>query len=60
MRSRTAVKGAAALAMAIAMAGCATGPARFPIEATRYHYDPVATRGTIVVEPVAGAGWLAA
>ena len=34
-----------------ALSACATGPARFPVTATRYHFDPVATRGTIAIVP---------
>ncbi|WP_217431004.1 hypothetical protein [Sphingomonas bacterium] len=44
------------LGMAAMLAGCATGPTLFPVEATRFHYDPVADRGTILVEPVDPAG----
>ena len=36
-------------AAGLAVAGCATGPSRFPVEATRYHYDPVLDRGTLVI-----------
>lgn len=36
------------------LAACATGPQRFPVEATRFHYDAVAERGTITVEPLPG------
>ncbi|WP_375287795.1 DUF4136 domain-containing protein [Sphingomonas sp.] len=45
----------AALAAVLATGGCATGPVVFPVQATRYHYDPVSTRGTIAVEPQPGA-----
>lgn len=44
------VTGAAAL-----VSGCATGPISFPVQATRFHYDAVAQRGTVQVEPLAGA-----
>ena len=43
-----------ALAASVAVTGCATAPASFPVQATRYHYDAVATRGTIAVEPLPG------
>ena len=36
------------------LAACATGPQRFPVQATRFHYDAVAQRGTIAVEPLPG------
>lgn len=36
------------------LAACATGPQRFPVQATRFHYDTVAQRGTVVVEPLPG------
>ena len=49
MRSLMVVTG---LALATTLAGCATGPTRFPVEATRFHYDPVADRGTVAIEPV--------
>lgn len=52
---RTVMIGATMVAMA-ALGGCATGPARFPVEATRYHYDPVAARGTVTVEPLIASG----
>ena len=38
-----------------ALSACATGPASFPVQATRFHYDAVAQRGSITVEPLAGA-----
>ncbi|WP_294197224.1 DUF4136 domain-containing protein [uncultured Sphingomonas sp.] len=38
----------------VPLAGCATGPQRFPVQATRFHYDAVAQRGTIAVEPLPG------
>lgn len=44
-------KGWLAAGLGVALAGCATGPARYPVEAVRYHYDPVAGRGTVAVEP---------
>jgi hypothetical protein len=46
---------AAALAMGMTVAGCATGPTTFPVQTTRFHYDPVTSRGTIAVEPLPGA-----
>lgn len=49
MRSLMMVTG---VALAGVLSGCATGPARFPVEATRFHYDPVADRGTVAIEPV--------
>lgn len=42
--------------MAAALAGCATGPSRFPVQATRYHFDAMTDRGTIAVEPLTGSG----
>ncbi|WP_375250053.1 DUF4136 domain-containing protein [Sphingomonas sp.] len=42
------------LVAATLLAGCATGPQVFPVEATRFHYDAVARRGTITVEPLQG------
>lgn len=36
------------------LSGCATGPQRFPVQATRFHYDAVAQRGSVLVEPLAG------
>lgn len=42
------------IAAAIGLTGCATGPSSFPVQATRYHYDAMTTRGTIGVEPLAG------
>jgi hypothetical protein len=47
-------RGMAALMAATAMAGCSTAPISFPVQATRYHFDPVTSRGTIEVEPVQG------
>lgn len=44
-----------ALSTAAVLAGCATGPTSFPVQATRFHYDAVAQRGTIQVEPLPGA-----
>lgn len=44
----------AALAAATLVSACATGPQRFPVSATRFHYDPVTQRGTIAVEPLPG------
>ena len=44
----------AALATTVMVSACATGPQRFPVSATRFHYDPVTQRGTIAVEPLAG------
>jgi hypothetical protein len=45
MRGWWAVIGSAALA------GCASAPPRFPVDAVRFHYDPVADRGPISIEP---------
>lgn len=47
MRARLA----AVVMVAAGLAGCATGPRTFPVEVSRFHYDPVATRGTVTVEP---------
>lgn len=49
------VRAMAALAVVVATAGCAAGPVVFPVQTTRFHYDPVTTRGTIAVEPQQGA-----
>ncbi len=54
MRKRAAVAGMGFVSLALA--GCATGPTRFPVEATRFHYDPVADRGTVTVEPLDTSG----
>ena len=58
MKAATGRKVAWAAAMVIAMGlgACATGPTHFPVETTRYHYDAVADRGTIGVEPLPGGG----
>lgn len=40
---------------ALLIAGCATGPSTFPVQATRFHYDAVAGRGAVAVEPLPGA-----
>jgi hypothetical protein len=42
-------------AMAAGLAGCATGPTTFPVEVSRFHYDPVATRGTVSIVPAPDA-----
>lgn len=42
-------------AAAAALGACTTGPLVFPVQATRFHYDAVAQRGTVAVEPLAGA-----
>lgn len=39
---------------AAGLAGCATAPTSFPVQVSRYHYDAMATRGTITVEPLPG------
>lgn len=44
------------MGMAAALAGCATGPSRFPVQATRYHFNAMTDRGTIAVEPLTGTG----
>ena len=44
----------AAMALAAALSGCASGPS--PIDVTRYHLDMPLDRGTISVEPFATAG----
>ncbi|MFW2850513.1 hypothetical protein ACM61V_01115 [Sphingomonas sp. TX0543] len=38
----------------VGLAGCATAPTSFPVQVSRYHYDAVAQRGTITVEPLPG------
>ena len=50
------MKRAAVLVLPVlaALAGCATGPTTFPVQATRFHYDPVTERGTVTVEPLPG------
>ncbi|WBH17359.1 hypothetical protein [Sphingomonas radiodurans] len=44
------------IGMAAALAGCATGPTRFPVQTTRFHFNAMTNRGTIAVEPLPGAG----
>ena len=44
------------IGMAAALAGCATGPSRFPVQTTRYHFNAMTDRGTIAVEPLTGTG----
>ncbi len=44
----------AATLIAAGLSGCATGPTSFPIQATRFHYDALTSRGTIAVEPLPG------
>ncbi len=46
----------AATTIAIGLSACTTGPTSFPIEATRFHYDAMTSRGTIAVEPLPGGG----
>ena len=46
----------ALMATGLALAGCAATPSGYPVEATRYHYDPVLDRGTVVIEPGDSAG----
>jgi hypothetical protein len=41
---------------AVPLAGCATTPRSFPVQATRFHYDALTERGTVTVEPLPGAG----
>lgn len=55
MRIAGIVSGVLACAAPLLVAGCATGPQSFPVQATRFHYDAVAGRGTVAVEPLAGA-----
>lgn len=38
---------------AASLAGCATGPSSFPVQATRYHYDAMTDRGSIGLAPLA-------
>lgn len=45
----------AGMGLAASLAGCATGPTSFPVEATRFHYDPVADRGTVAIGPLDAA-----
>ncbi|MFL0415038.1 hypothetical protein [uncultured Sphingomonas sp.] len=49
-------KGLIMIGLAAALGGCATGPSRFPVQATRYHFNAMTDRGTIAVEPLAGSG----
>lgn len=44
-----------AILVATGLAGCATGPTTVPVEVSRFHYDPVASRGTALVEPTPDA-----
>ncbi|QKR98689.1 DUF4136 domain-containing protein [Sphingomonas sp. CL5.1] len=39
---------------ATGLAGCATAPTSFPVQVSRFHYDAMASRGTITVEPLPG------
>lgn len=39
---------------AAGLAGCATAPTSFPVQVSRFHYDAMASRGTITVEPLPG------
>ncbi|MBN8849038.1 MAG: hypothetical protein J0I73_13215 [Sphingomonas sp.] len=46
---------AATIGLAAAgLAGCATAPTSFPVQVSRFHYDTMASRGTITVEPLPG------
>lgn len=45
-----------AMGLAAVLAGCTTGPNSFPVQATRFHYDAVADRGSVRVEPLPGGG----
>ena len=42
------------IGLAAGLAGCATGPTSFPVQATRFHYDAMTDRGSIAVEPLPG------
>lgn len=44
------------IGMAAALAGCTTGVSRFPVQATRFHFNAMTDRGTIAVEPLTGSG----
>lgn len=44
------------VAAATGLAGCATGPSSFPVQATRFHFNAMTDRGTIGVEPLPGGG----
>jgi hypothetical protein len=44
------------IGMAAALAGCATGPSRFPVQTTRFHFNAMTDRGTVAVEPLTGSG----
>jgi hypothetical protein len=44
------------IGMATALAGCATGPSRFPVQSTRFHFNAMTDRGTVAVEPLPGGG----
>ncbi|MFT3975902.1 MAG: hypothetical protein QM688_02115 [Sphingomonas bacterium] len=39
---------------AAGLAGCATAPTSFPVQVSRFHYDAMASRATITVEPLPG------
>ncbi|WEK44160.1 MAG: hypothetical protein P0Y64_04860 [Candidatus Sphingomonas colombiensis] len=39
---------------AAGLSGCATAPSSFPVQVSRYHFDAMASRGTITVEPLPG------
>lgn len=44
----------AAIAVAAGLSACATGPSSFPVQATRFHYNAVTDRGSILIEPLPG------
>jgi hypothetical protein len=46
----------AVIALAAGLSACASGPLVLPVQATRYHYDPVVERGTVAVLPGGGPG----
>jgi hypothetical protein len=52
MRGRIGAAALLGTGLATGLAGCATTPASFPIEVSRFHYDPVVSRGTVTVEPM--------
>jgi hypothetical protein len=45
-------RGLLLLGLATGLSACATGPSRWPVQATRFHYDAMANRGTVQVEPL--------
>lgn len=45
-------RGLLLLGLATGLSACATGPSRWPVQATRFHYDAMTDRGTVQVQPL--------